>query len=403
MTTPAILLLGLPPSTLCGIDLLSFTTSPRFQGIKGIPPGWHFVFTGATASLSVRHGFWFYIPPQSSHAQLIVRKWDASREELVPETDQAALLRWRANLASVWKEGLTPYRQSASSAAQSLGSGAGAEGSIVEELEEWADLTSHITPSLLSRITGSTDPFHWTLTSASCAKQDRDEIPGLSAEEGVLDEEKELGFLKVDLMRTWREGAVGRERTEGAIDKSWALEEVVKKTVTGKSGEWGGDVVGEMQLCFLMVLTVANYSCLEQWKRILGLVFTCKRAVREKVEWFAEVVALLRRQMKRCDDVEGGLFDFSDEGGALLKRLLKGFKRVLEEIFDQGDDGIEVKEELEELEAWLRTEYGWNLSDSYVRRGMLELEDGEQVEMEMNDMEGEDERGEYAPVVVELD
>jgi len=33
---------------------------------------------------------------------------------------------------------------------------------------------------------------------------------------------------------------------------------------------------------------------------------------------------------------------------------------------------------------------------------MLELEDGEQVEMEMEEMEGEDETGDYAPVVVEL-
>lgn len=332
-----------------------------------------------------------------------MRQWDAAREELVPETDNAAILRWRANVGALWKEGLTPYRQSAAPAARGHGSGNGHEGEVVEEMRDWADLTSRITPGLLSRMTGSGDPAHWTLTSASCATQDRDEIPGLSAEESVLDEEKELGFLKVDLTRTWREGAVGRERTEGAMDRSWALEEVVRGSAAGEGGEWGGEVVGEMQVCFLMVLTLANWSCLEQWKRILGLVFTCKRVVAEKEEWFAGVVALLRKQLKRCEDVEGGLFDFSDEGGTLLKRLLKGFKRMLEEVFENEDDGIEVKEEVEELEAFLKAEYGWNLSDSYVRRGMLELEDGEQVEMEMNELEGEDERGEYAPVIVDLD
>ena len=275
-----------------------------------------------------------------------------------------------------------------------------------EEMGDWVELTGRVTPALLARISGSSDPAGWSLTSASCALQDRDEIPGLSVEESVL-EEKELGFLKVDLMRTWREGAVGRERTEGAMDRSWALEEVVRGSATGEGGEWGGEwgeeVVGEMQVCFLMVLTLANWSCLEQWKRILKLVFTCKRAVVEREEWFAGVVAMLRRQLKRCEDVEGGLFDFSDEGGTLLKQLLKGFKRILEEVFENGDDGVEVREEFEELEAFLKAEYGWNLSDSYVRRGMLELEDGEQVEMEMNELEGEDERGEYAPVIVELE
>ena len=301
---------------------------------------------------------------------------------------------------------MTPYRQSAVAPAadNQARSGEGREGGFGEELGDWGELTSHITPALLSRITGSSDPADWTLTSASCAQEDRDEIPGLSGEESVLDEEKELGFLKVDLTRTWREGAVGRERTEGAMDRSWALEEVVRgSAATREGGGWGEEVVGEMQVCFLMVWTLANWSCLEQWKRILGLVFTCKRAVAAREEWFAGVVALLRTQLKRCEDVEGGLFDFNDEGGTLLKRLLKGFKRTLEEVFEDEDDGIEVKTEVEELEAFLKAEHGWNLSDSYVRRGMLELEDGEQVEMEMNELEGEDERGEYAPVVVELE
>ena len=123
----------------------------------------------------------------------------------------------------------------------------------------------------------------------------------------------------------------------------------------------------------------------------------------EKEGWFAGVVALLRTQLKRCEDVEGGLFDFSDEGGTLLKRLLKEFKRTLDEVFENADDGMKVKEEVEELEAFLKAEYELDLSDSYVRRGMLELEDGEQVEMEMNELEGEDERGEYAPVIVKFD
>ena len=66
-------------------------------------------------------------------------------------------------------------------------------------------------------------------------------------------------------------------------------------------------------------------------------------------------------------------------------------------------EGDGVKEELKGLEVWLRSEYGWELSDDFVRRGMLELEDGEMVEMDMEEMEGEDERGEYAPVVVDLE
>lgn len=263
-------------------------------------------------------------------------------------------------------------------------------------------LTEHITPHILTHLMQNKD---WRITSASCAKQDRDEIPGLSAEE--VGEEQELGTLGIDLKRTWKEGAVGRERTEGAVDRSWALEDVVERAQKDnkdpENGWQGGDVVlGHMEACFLMVLTVANYSCLEEWKRCVSLVLTCKREVRDGKEWFATFLVMLRKQLQRCEDVEGGLFDMSDEGGGLLKKLLKGFKVNIRQVF--GDDyGSEVKKEMEALEAFLKAEYGWELGDEFVRRGLLELEDGEQVYLETNEMDGEDERGEYAPVVVDLD
>jgi len=303
----------------------------------------------------------------------------------------------------MWNERLTPYRQSAGGEGMGEGGGGGGRGTTIEEGDEageeergdWAALTAHISPALLSRFTNCSD---WRITSASCGAQDADHIPGLSSEETGF-EERELQFLGIDLKRTWREGAVGRERTEGAVDRSWAVEEVERRW----RGEGGDVVMGEMELCFLMLVTVANYSCLEEWKRVLGLVLTCKRAVREREGWFAGFVGLLRRQLERSGDVDGGLFDMSDEGGASLKGLLKGFRRTLGEIFGEGEgEGEDVKMKMEDLEGFLKGEYGWDLSDSFVRRGMLELEDGEQVEMEMEEMEGEDETGDYAPVVVEL-
>ena len=383
-STPTALLLSLPSSILCSIDLLSFTTTPQFYGIKAIPPGYHFIFTSETTSLSIRDGFWFDIPTtpstSTSPPPLIVRKWDALTGSLRPVEDPES---YREQVAGLWERGLTPYRQSASKEA--------------EEVGDWAKLTEHVKPRLLSDLTQNPE---WKITSASCAEEDRDEIPGLTAAE-VGEEEREMGVLGIDLKRTWREGAVGRERTEAATDRSWALGDVVERW-REEGEEWGDVVLGQMEACFLMVLTVANYSCLEEWKRIVGLVLTCKRAVREREGWFATFLSLLRRQMERCEDVEGGLFDLSDEGGRLLKGLLKGFKRTLGQVFGEGE-GEDVREEMEALEALLKGEYGWELGDEFVRRGLLELEDGERVEVEMEEMEGEDERGEYAPVVVDLD
>ncbi|KAL9121097.1 MAG: hypothetical protein Q9187_002347 [Circinaria calcarea] len=421
-----LLTISLPSRTLLGVDLLSLTTSPTIHGISNIPPGWHFVFTGATASLSVRHGIWFHVP-DTSHIQqnslggsLIVRKWDAGKEELVPVTDKIELETWRRRLQAEggkWgSQYLMGYRQSASGSSTTV-----ATTSISSPQEEkdgpstWSTLTAHATHSLLSRLTSRT----FTLTSTSCSLQDRDEIPGLSASEVASAlEGEELVFLGIDLSKTWRDGAIGRERTEGARDRGWALAEAVRKSreecskfskggeVEGEGeGQWGDEVLGEMEVCFLMVLTLGNYSCLEEWKRVLELIFTSRQIVREQEEFFCEALRILGRQLRRCEDVEGGLFDFSDEGGggAFLKKLLKGFRRALAEMFaDDGTEGEGVKAEMEEVEEWAKEEYGWDLSDDMLRRGMLVLEDGEMVEMEMDGAEEEEERGEYAPVIVEL-
>ena len=332
--------------------------------------------------MSIRDGFWFHVPdPSSSTASpLVVRKWDKGRSSL---TSIKEVEEYRTSLAELWERGLSPYRQSA-------------EKEAVAGAADWEGLTQHVTPSILHNLTRSEE---WGITSASCAKEDQDNIPGLSAEETSFDE-RELGGLGIDLKRTWREGAVGRERTDAAIDRSWALGDLVARW-RDIEREWGNVLLGQMEACFIMVLTVANYSCLEEWKRCLGLVLTCRKAIQEREGFFASFLGLLRRQIERCEDVDGGLFDMSDEGGSLLKRWLKGFKRNLSQLLAE-TEVEDIKEEMDQLEDTLKRMYGWELGDEIVRRGMLELEDGEMVEMEVNETDRDDETGEYAPVIVDM-
>ncbi|KAI4118392.1 MAG: hypothetical protein LQ345_001561 [Seirophora villosa] len=396
--TPTLLLLNLPPSILCGIDLLTFTTSPTFYGIKSLPPGLHFLFTSPSASLSLRDGFWFRIPTPTSPTSLIYRKWDPARETLVPcpEDEARAFVAEKGGWKEVYEKHLTPYRQTANT-----------DGEPQSE-DTWEHLTAHITPALLTRFTRNTE---WAISSASSGLQDRDEIPGLSAKEvgDVIGEEQELGMLGIELKKTWREGAVGRERTEQARDRSWVAGDVVARHAGesaaggGDEGHWESVILGQMEVCFLMVLTLANYSCLEEWKRVLAVLLTCEKAVWDKPRFFAGFLRLLRRQLERGDDVEGGLFDMSDDGGAFLKELLKRFNRTLGQrrANAEGTDD-DTTEEFQEVAKWVKEQYGWELGDEFVRRGMLELEDGEMVEMETGEMAGEDESGEYAPVIVEL-
>ena len=386
-----IILLSLPPQSLGGIDLISFQSTLQFQGFRNIPPGWHFVFTSATASLSIRYGVWFKVRKSGTNAspEVLVKKWNAEREDLAAETSEAVISKLKGSLSSIWQERLAPYRQTVSE-----------DASTQEEKGDWSILVDSISEAMLSRITADHIQDHWTLSSASSAKEDEDVIPGLTGAESkdAFDHEKELHFLPIDLKQTWPSNATGRERTEAAQDRSWALNELIKNHCTNDDEM---EILGELQFCFLMVLTLNNYSCLEQWKRILGILLTCKKAVIQRPRLFVRTLAVLKLQLQHCEDVEGGLFDFKDDEGNLLKTLLRRFKKGLEEL--QGKEKADVMDEVEEVESFLREQYGWELDRPFVRRGILELEDGEQVEMDFGaDDEEFDERGEYAPMVVDL-
>jgi A1 cistron-splicing factor AAR2 len=381
----AVLLLDLPEAALAGIDLLSFTTTPRFKGVKNVPPGLHFVFTSANNSLSIRHGAWFRVHDQpDDQLELFVKKWDRNREGLVAESDESEVLRWHANVGSIWREGLTPYRQ-----------GVVDDGTEAEEKTDWTSLTDEISDEMLSRITNS-EIDHWTLTTASSATRDLDDIPGLPTDSNEAQRDKELRFLPVDLKITWPTGATGRERTEAALDHSWALNDLIERYC----GNDQNAILGELQFCFLTLLTLNNYSCLEQWKRLLRLLLTSKEAVEQRPQLYTKAIRLLKLQLQHANDADGGLFDMGEAGPNILKTLLRKFKKSLNDL--QGSAKSDVMDGLDELEAFVREEYGWELDDNFARRGMVRLEDGESVEVRLTNFDEEDEDGEWAPTVVEL-
>lgn len=462
--TPTLLTPHLPPKTLVGIDLITFTSTPNFHGIRDIPPGWHFVYTGTTEGLSLRVGGWFFVPePDSRNAgnyknntnagDIRVWKWSEYTESLEPLRldERAEGMRYKANAGGLWSSGgLFGYRSRVTAAAVLKRAGVAenngfGEGELDEEEEEgrreWGSLTGRLSENLLGRITGEPGVDwegrkRWVVTSGSTARQDDDDIPGVeggfmgtkeresevaaatatATETSVVtgkggpadNREREFSFLPVDLKMTWREGAVGRERTEAARDRSWALGEIVHTISSSHSDPAEGEaqVLGELQFTFLMGLTLMNYSCLQQWKRLLGLILTCRRTIVDRASFMADVLRLLLLQLKRCDDIEGGLFDQlgaegGTEGAEFLRKLLRGFRTALYEVLEDVETPSPVRTEFERLEAWVKSEYDWELNrDAVLRRGMLQLEDGEEVEMEMIDHEEEEE---YAPVVVDLD
>lgn len=391
-SSPTLLFLDLPPKTFVGIDLLSFNSSPNFHGISDVPKGLHFVYTGTDASLSIRHGIWLNIEATTT---VHVLRWNPQEESLVivPQGDAAAA------------EAFVRARTSRSQNLITYATIEGATSNLQEEPnsneptpenKDWPSLTSRLSPPTITRITPTN-----TLTSISSSPTDAETIPGLTHSEALsaLPPDSHLNLLPINPKQTWAKDDIGALRTERARDHSWYLGHLMESISPGDRQAGAKVLLEELQFCFLMVLTLANYSCLEQWKRILSVVFSCRSALEEAEGYFVQVLKVLALQLGHAEDVEGGLFELREESGsAWLRGLVRRFRGVVEDVL--GEDG-ELHKELARFEALMNERYGWELGMGFARRGMVQLEDGEMVEVTMDGADEDEEAGDWAPTIVD--
>ncbi|KAI0480629.1 A1 cistron-splicing factor [Xylariaceae sp. FL0804] len=211
------------------------------------------------------------------------------------------------------------------------------------------------------------------------------------------------------------------------------------------------DLVGELQFAFLAGAHLGNLSCLEQWWFLAATVaFRAHGLATARPRLARALVTALHAQLvhgERGLDLGGGSGGGGGGGGLLeampdrarqLQRALTTYRARLVEAGlladtataaaapsaaagrekhgvddddkdDDDDDGRGPSEEQQavgvafaSLEAWL-SRRGWDLRGEYLRAGNVMLEDGEVVQAEMSDFEDEDERGEFAPVVVQME
>lgn len=397
-----LLLLDLPPKSFVGIDLASFTSNDRFQGIKLIPSGLHFVYYSAQGDMSLRTGFWFRAAT-TKQATTIVTRYDAAIEKLIeePDMDMEEATRIRANLGALYGERLTIYRQPAKD---------GKVGNTTPEAEQWEALCEYVDEAVLLRCLG----VGWGCSSISSSKVDRDqEEEKLMELLGGEDLIAEIEWTPVDLKRTWPEGAIGRERTVMAKDRSWALGDVIRRLNAHGDGE--KQLLGELQMTFIMAVTLGCYSAMEQWRRLLGLTLTCKSAVfGERKGFFGDFMELLLAQLGYVDEAFLAGFVGGGEGeDSWLAKLLRGFGKGLNEVLDDSAEqgkgkGKEIQNETlkmyRDIESLVKRKFDWVLdTKDVVRRGMIQTEEGEMVELEMAGLEEDDETGEYAPAIVQED
>ena len=268
-TTTTLVLLDMPSGVSITFDTLSFSSTTSFRGIKLIPDGIHLLTYGLDQSeLGMRSGFFFLGKPGNVSAW----KWDKNSEQLHPIQEQVEGPTLQERLQS-----LHPYLTPVPAQSDDVKT-------------TWSDLTCYITVDMLNRIL----PKNWMYTSQTASTNDEatDQLSSLPSSKS----EEILNFTSVNLKRTFNPHAIGRERTEQILDKSYYLLSLLKILPDELS------LLGEFQLSFLTVLYMNNFSGFETWKNIFTVFCGCKAALITRERLFRNFLTVLRHQFDMCSE-----------------------------------------------------------------------------------------------------
>ncbi|KAI0022024.1 hypothetical protein F4780DRAFT_778039 [Xylariomycetidae sp. FL0641] len=406
-TGDVFLLDDLPAGFTIGCDTISFNASQPFPGFRHIPSGAHLIWVAPSESTSSRSAYWIFTPERDADApgEAYVKQWDKFNEIL---SDPASLAEERIQKENLEKtfESLAPYQLEAAPPKKPKGDTEDNDTEAVAPSLDtdtvWYQLTFAIYPALLNRITGQAQKT-WPVTTT-------DRVVGepTLAEEARLYAKgaSQLHFTFPMDAHLVNPAAEGAERTRQALDPtSWILDKL--EGSMDDEVRSADDLIGELQFAFLTGAHLGNFSCLEQWWFLATrVVFRAYDLVTARPALARHLILTVHAQLLYNDRYLQGdsILDAMPVHAKDLQKALITYKARLDERLDDvivTEDVQAVGAAFGSLEAYL-TNLGWDLGNDYVRSGTVMLEDGEVVQAELSDFEDEDERGEFAPVVVNM-
>lgn len=400
---------GVPEGAIIGYDTHVLTVSMRdqFEGIKGIPPGVHLVW-GGSAVTSLRNGFWFMSPKRASdeYGEIHVRRWDNQNEVLQEEISMAEVRIQKSELPELLPK-MQSYAASNKAPLTQVNTTDSNNPTIAaKDPAIWLQLTSCMKGPMLNKVTGQ-KWNHWQVSSFhDYSSRSRNANSNREADITIDNYKDEvLNFIFPKDTRTFSETSQGRARTEQALDSTSHIEDIINENCTYQDSD---EIIGELQFCYLTGMLLGNLACMEHWAHVVKTVFHAHTLAVEMPVFFTKFIQAVHTQFRYDNDyIDGSILDHDTNLVHDLTMILITFKsRLNERLIARGStltrDQTALATAFEEFEEWL-WKWGWDLRGNYVRSGKIQLEDGEWVDAEMQDFEAEDERGEWAPVVVDLE
>lgn len=229
-----------------------------------------------------------------------------------------------------------------------------------------------------------------------------------------------INFTPIDYKRSFPPSSSPSEITKYSLDKSYLLRTLISREYGGRSD----NLLGEMELAFLVFLLGQVYDGLEQWKVLVMILCSCEEEMmRGKgltifVEFAGElslvefvrsrilpiliiynISGIITHQLAECPR---DFFDSDLTAENFLRSCLGRFVRTVRD--NQAETSPVLVDAVEGLVAFVRDTFKWDLGES----GEEELGRGDRGEylpvvVGAGGVEEDDEDDEYAPVVVELE
>eukprot|EP00953_Heterococcus_sp_UTEX-ZZ885_P030313 16021-Heterococcus_DN1.PRE.5 len=286
--------LDVPAGLQLGIDCKIYQTGPNFKGIKMIPPGLHLLHYGS--SEGDRQGMFL----NASAGSIDVLRWDPTAEDLtrgdatLPEGSLASLA--SAVLGGQLDSSLGPYP--------------------AEEAGMWINLSNCITQSVLSRcgvqpgakISPGTDAGDSEQTVTAAADTTAQSTSTATTSAAVVPYFADLARVArfstmsaphqtVSCSSSSDYSTVQRELaavTHAHMDRSGQVQELVQRRF---NGSWK-ELLGELQLAFVLFLLLSSLSAFKQWQQLTAALCRCETVAESDAGFYKSYIRVLHAQLK---------------------------------------------------------------------------------------------------------
>lgn len=340
-----------------GIDTMTYQTGPKFKGVSMLPPGIHFVYH--STGLASRQGFFI----EAGNDELAVRAWDTANEEILPShnlsEDSLKELRTAIDRGEL-NNNLGPYP--------------------FQQHHIWLNISCFITLDVLHRADCEPNTLVFpgdetsldeiplkkmkTSTYNSALKP---YFPGIARVARFVD----IKSVEVEMVEaTQQSPEKGKLITVMMMDKSRLLNKLINDSYGGSYQ----NLLGELQLSFLLFILLYSYPGLNHWKQLINAISNSEIFLKDNPAFTSAFLKIFYCQLNFCPNdffeseiskdnflrpIISSLF-LSLSGGITNQSVMEHKRRLLNFLrkkFDLFDD-VDEDEKWDEFD----TEFGVDLS-----------------------------------------